>query len=68
MAGEGFMPGRGGGEAKEKPVCAGLATNPPPWPLVWRGGDTDYMIHRHTLGIMLSMQLKYRNLYSFIHQ
>lgn len=35
IAGEGFMPGSGGGEAKEKPGCAGLATNPPPWPLVW---------------------------------
>lgn len=43
MAGEGFMPGRGGGEAREKPVAAGLATKPPPCPLVCSGKE---LIHK----------------------
>lgn len=37
MAGDGFMPGKGGGEARENPVAAGLATKPPPCPLVCSG-------------------------------
>lgn len=46
MAGEGFMPGRGGGEAREKPVATGLATNPPPCPLVWSGAEIMHSEYR----------------------
>lgn len=43
IAGEGFIPGREGGEAREKPLVAGLDTKPP-CPLVWNEGGGNIYI------------------------